>query len=189
MGGGINRHLAGFTRPKNLAYIRQKIANDPLWSSIVDLPRKWFWLPQQEYWLDIEGTHISGTPTIRTQIPAIYGVIADVISIDRCFSMRNRHDRQTALALCDYLDLYVDPHIKNFMYEKNTGKLLIVDTEHFPTIVGLKEKIYFSNYTQWYGFLMRKCAKDMLFSSNARLSDLAMQPSALALPSACKSNV
>lgn len=184
MGGGINRHLSGFTRPKNLAYIRQKIADDPQWSTLVDLPRKWFWLPNDQRWFDIEGNNIVGTTKqLRTQIPGVYGIIADVIAIDHNFTIRDKHDRKTALALCTFLDLYVDPHIQNFMYEQKTGKILIVDTEHFPTIVGLKEKVHFTNYTQWYGYLMRKCAKDMLFSSEARLQRVGMQPSALALPS------
>lgn len=182
MGGGINRHLSGFTRPKNLAYIRKKIEADPRWSTLVDFPCKWFWLPQQEYWFDIQGYNIGDTDYLRTEIPAIYGIIADVISIDHSFTIREKHDRQTALALCTYLDLYVDPHIQNFLYEKNTGKILIIDTEHFPTMVGLKEKVDFDNYAQWYTYLMKKCAKDMLFSSEARLRRMAMQPSALALP-------
>jgi hypothetical protein len=46
------------------------------------------------------------------------------------------------------------------MIEKNSGKIIIVDTEHFPSFVGLKEEITFNNYTEWYLYLAGKCFKN-----------------------------
>jgi hypothetical protein len=51
------------------------------------------------------------------------------------------------------------------MIENNTNKIVIIDTEHFPTTVGIKEKVYFNNYFEWFSFLAGKCAKDWFFRS------------------------
>ena len=53
--------------------------------------------------------------------------------------------------------------VKNFMIENKTGKLVAMDTEHFLTIVGIKEKIQFKNYLEWFIYLATKCAKDWFF--------------------------
>jgi len=58
------------------------------------------------------------------------------------------------------------------MLEKETGKIAIVDTEHFPTLVGFnKENLGFKGYWDWYWSLIKKCSKDVLFRSRSdRLS-------------------
>lgn len=53
MGGGINRHLAGFTRIRNLEEIKKRVEEDPYWDDIIDIPRKWFWLPDQPRWIAV----------------------------------------------------------------------------------------------------------------------------------------
>ena len=54
---GVNRHLTGFTRLKNLDVIHKKISSDPEWTSQITTPRKWFWLPKKSSWMRITGEH------------------------------------------------------------------------------------------------------------------------------------
>lgn len=46
------------------------------------------------------------------------------------------------------------------MIEKDSGKMVIIDTEHFPTMIGLKEPLEFEVYSEWYVKLSIKCLKD-----------------------------
>lgn len=172
MGGGVNRHLSGFTRIKNLMYIKQRIASDPQWSNLVDVPRKWFWLPDTtSNWLEIMGTNIGGKQALHTHIPGIYAIVADAIDAERTFSSLKKGDLDKALGLTNFLHANLDLHITNFMVEKETKKIVIIDTEHFPTMVGLKEPKTFSSYLSWYTMLMGKCAEDMLFSTKQMRRD------------------
>jgi len=163
LGGGINRHLAGLTRIKNLQTIKQKLALHPQWATLIDVPRKWYWAPSESHWLDITGTNIGGLKTVHTKIPSTYCIVADEIESDESFNLFNNEQTTLALNICNYLDLWIDPHINNFMIEKNTNKIVIVDTEHFPSVVGIKEKVSFDSYTSWILYLMGKCAKDWFF--------------------------
>lgn len=50
------------------------------------------------------------------------------------------------------------------MIEKGTKKLVIVDTEHFPTVVGFRKRPpKCKNYTSWYLQLSSKCGKETFF--------------------------
>ena len=69
------------------------------------------------------------------------------------------------MRLCNYLDLVIDPHIDNFLIERNTGKIAIVDTEHFLSVVGMKKKKKFTGYFSWGLHLAMKCAKEMFFKN------------------------
>lgn len=178
MGGGVNRHLCGFTRIKNLHVINERLAQSTYWSERVVTPRKWFWIPKKPEWLEISGKNIGPEKNIITQIPAIYGIVADAIDCGEKLSIHNREHTELSLSLCNYLDLWIDPHIPNFMFERNTGKIAIVDTEHFPTMVGLKETPQFSNYTEYYSYLINKCGKDMIFCTKKDLLALQEAPSA-----------
>lgn len=177
MGGGVNRHLSGFTRIKNLHVVNERLSQSPYWSDQVTTPRKWFWIPKKAEWLEIVGKNIGPEKTIVTQIPAVYGIVADAINCGEQFSLHNPEHTKTALDLCNYLDLWIDPHIPNFMFEKNTGKIAIVDTEHFPTVVGLKETPQFENYTDWYLYLINKCGHNMIFCTKRDLLALQDAPS------------
>lgn len=176
MGGGVNRHLSGFTRLKNLGYIRAQLAQNEQWQRIVDTPRKWFWLPQDPAWLTITGFHIGGKQEQRTRIPGIYAIVADAIEQERTFSSFNHHDMKTALELSTLLESHLDLHISNFMIEKNSQKIVIIDTEHFPTMVGLKEKWTPTSYISWFAGLIGKCAKDMLFCTKKELRMAQQHP-------------
>lgn len=156
MGGGINRHISGFTRLKNREYIIAQLAQSP-WHDQVEIPRKWHWIPKECKWIEIKGLHIGDKEEQITQFPATYGIIADAIEMERGLSLFNSKDKKMALELCNFLNLWIDPHMKNFMIEKHTKKFAIVDTEHFPSFVGLREKINFDSYSNWYFHLAGKC--------------------------------
>lgn len=177
MGGGVNRHLSGFTRIKNLHVINARLAQSAYWSDRVVTPRKWFWMPEKAEWLEIIGKNIGPEKTIATEIPAVYGIVADAIDCDSTLSMHNKEHTKISLDLSNYLELWIDPHIPNFMFEKNTSKIAIVDTEHFPTMVGLKEIPHFDNYTSYYMYLIDKCGHNMIFCTKKDLLALQNQPS------------
>jgi hypothetical protein len=167
MGGGINRHLSGFTRLKNRAYIAQRLAPDPTWSSLVDVPRKWSYIPEKFPFIDITSKNLGACHEKHIQIPGTYVLIADAIEADETSTLLE--DSSLAIALCNYLNMQIDPHKKNFMIEKGTNKLLIVDTEHLPTMMGFEEQITLTGYVSWYGDVLKKCGKNMLFSTKDEL--------------------
>lgn len=161
MGGGTNRHLTGFTRLRNRELVLEKIKQNDRWANFVDIPNKWFWIPPESKLIAITGTNVGKQPQQRIEIPSIYCIIADAIDADQKFTLSNPQDRTLALQLCNDLEILIDPHIKNFMIEKKTKKLVIVDTEHFPTVVGLKTDKPFRSYTQWYFHLVSKFTGDL----------------------------
>lgn len=163
MGGGINRHVAGLTRIKNLNIINEKIQSLPDWKDLISTPRKWYWLPKNPSWINIYGKNIGGQKEMQTKVPAIFGIVADYIENNGSLSLANPAHRKTALKLCNDLGMLIDPHIQNFFIEKNTNKLVIVDTEHFPSVVGFKEEKRFNNYLEWYLRLMGICSKNLYF--------------------------
>lgn len=182
MGGGINRHLSGFTRIKNVEEIQKKIDGDPFWAARIDTPRKWFWLPKKSHWIELRGTNIGpeGEPT--TKLPATYGIIADEIKSDKTLSLRKGADRETALEFAHYVGNRVDAHVDNFMREKVSGKIVLVDTEHFPTMIGLKEPMYYEDYTSWYKQLINKCLKDTFLRHKKLRRELQWYPQRELLP-------
>ncbi len=163
MGGGINRHLAGFTRVKNQENVKKKLADSPYWSSMIDVPRKWYWLPEKSPWLTLKGENIGTHKEQSTQIPATYAIIADAIDAQRELELNNIQDTNLALDLCNYLEHAIDAHINNFVVEKKTGKIVIIDTEHFPSVIGIKEKVHVDSYLDWYTFMIKKCGNDWFF--------------------------
>lgn len=163
MGGGVNRHVAGLTRIKNLNIIKNKIASLDRWKNNISMPRKWYWLPKNPSWITIEGKNIGDKKEMQTKIPATFGIIADYIENNGSLSLTNPRHRKIALTLCNDLGMLIDPHIQNFFIEKHSNKLVIVDTEHFPTVVGFKNEKRFSNYLEWYLRLAGICAKNLYF--------------------------
>lgn len=156
MGGGVNRHLTGFTRIKNREIIVNKLAESP-WAGQVDMPRKWHFIPKGTRWIEIDGINIGAKSHQKIQFPGTYCIIADAIDAERNLSLLDERDKKLALEICNYLNLWIDPHMKNFMFEKGTHKFIIVDTEHFPSAVGLHEKVNFDSYSNWYLHLAGKC--------------------------------
>ncbi len=157
MGGGTNRHLSGFTRIANLEKIKERIAESPEWSTIMDTPRKWFWLPENPTWITLEGTNIGNKGPCSCTLPAVYGIIADAIDAERVLALNNKEDCKFGLKFANYIGNRMDAHVDNLLVEKGTGKIVIIDTEHFPTMVGLKEPMVFNDYKSWYLQLSGKC--------------------------------
>ncbi len=176
MGGGINRHLSGFTRIRNLEEIKKKVDEDPYWADIIDVPRKWFWLPDKPRWISITSKHIGPLSENHTEIPATYGIIADEIVSDKTFSLLNKIDRDTVLEFAHYVGNRVDAHVENFMIEKDSGKMVIIDTEHFPTMIGLKEPLEFEVYSEWYVKLSIKCLRDTFLRDKQTRRSLQTHP-------------
>jgi hypothetical protein len=160
MGGGINRYMSGFTRVKNLEIIRCHIKSDPYWSEHIDTPRKWFWQPVNNRWFTIEGKNIGACDYQKISLPSVYAIVCDEIKSDGSLRLINKANRRLGIQLSQFLGNRVDPHIDNFMIEYDTKKIVLVDTEHFPTMVGLKDKLAFDSYFSWYCKLTRKFLKD-----------------------------
>ncbi|MGE0206922.1 MAG: hypothetical protein AB7R69_03685 [Candidatus Babeliales bacterium] len=150
LGNGITRHLSGFTRIKNLERLREKVQQNSYWKDKIAFPRKWFWLPRNPRWLTITGKNMGPEETRTTDIPAVYALICDYIDVKRMFSLKSDHDRMTAMSLSNYLQQDIDPHINNYAVEKGTQKIIPIDTEHFPTMVGYDNPPLCKSYLQWY---------------------------------------
>lgn len=164
MGGGIMRHLTGFTRIKNLEDINKLLSTDPYWSQIIDTPRKWHWLPAHSRWFEVVGNNIgtSGS-TLKIELPSVYAIIADEIVIDKKKTLLNQRHALRCMRLCQFTDYRIDPHIQNFHIERDTGKLVLIDTENFRILVGLREKFAVDSYVAWYLNLGKKYMNDKFF--------------------------
>lgn len=179
MSGGVNRHMTGLTRIKNLDFIRNHIENSPRWSAIMDLPRKWFWLPKNEQWIEISGRNIGPNGTCHTVVPGTYAVIADAIEADQKLSVFNSYAYSgLTMEFCSSLHLALDAHLDNFMVEKSTGKMVIIDTEHFPTVVGFKTTYPqgFNSYYAWYGNLGKKFISECFFRTKSARKKAQLTP-------------
>jgi hypothetical protein len=163
--GGCLRHLAGFTRIKNAQEIKIRCQSSSYWSQRVIVPRKWFWLPKKPTWINIIGVNVGGKQEQKISIPKIYGIIADAIEHDS----KIRPSDAECLKLSTFLDYIVDPHSVNFVIEKNTNKIAAIDTEHFPTMVGVTQKIKPApDYISWYTRLAKKYVKDFFMFKDER---------------------
>ena len=165
MGGGIMRHLTGFTRIKNLHSIQKDIASDPYWSQIIDTPRKWHWLPKNNRWLEVLGKNIGNHETLKTTLPSIYAIVADEIKIDKKKTIFNQTHALRCMQFCQFTNYHVDPHIQNFRIERGTGKMVLIDTENFRALVGLRDRFVVDSYIEWYLRLGKKYLKDRFFRS------------------------
>jgi hypothetical protein len=163
--GGIGRHLLGFTRIKNLHNIREKILGSPEWSKRIEFPRKWHWIPKDPKNIRIVGTNFDKNNTkLETVIPGTYCIIADCIKLkDTTFSIFDKKAREECMSLCNFLDVCIDPHIDNFLLEEESDKIVLIDTENFRTIVGLKGKQEFSGYVSWIYNVAVKAINDIFF--------------------------
>ncbi len=176
MGSGVSRHLTGFTRIKNREIVLRELAKNPQLANQVEIPNKWFWIPTNSRMITIRGDNFADR-SLESTIPGTYVIVADCIEPERPFSLSSPQDRSRSLTLCNKMNLMIDPHIKNFMIDKRTHSLVIVDTEHFPTATGLYSKGPFKSYLHWYFHLTSKCIKDVLFlTKRERLARQRMNP-------------
>jgi len=167
MTGGMSRFFAGFTRIKNKMSIANIVSESPRWHNWITLPRKWFWMPDDGTWITIHGHHVRGHGSHDAiDVPSTYAVISDAIETDHKRAMFTSANRKMALDITKDIGYNrLDPHIDNFVIEKYTNKIAIIDTEHFASITGIQEPMQFSNYTSWYLKLSRKCLKDIWLQS------------------------
>lgn len=163
MGGGISRYLVGLTRIKNLEYIKYRISQSPYWSEKVDTIRKWFWMPKKSRWFELVGYNVGGIAKQRTILPSVYATISDHVDAERVFSPSNEDDRRTIISLTTWLDERLDPNIPNYMIEKETKKLVFVDSEHFPTNLGMRKRLGYTSHLTWYSRLVHKYLKENYF--------------------------
>lgn len=170
---GSLRHLSGFTRIKNLIHAKKALSKDAQYRYSLDFPRKWFWQPTTQPWLEIEwkDTYNQNFETIK--IPSIYGIIADFIKPDNKIMKEEVHTlRQISVDVANFLHYTIDPHVDNFMPEHNSNKIVIIDTEHFPTIAGLDTTMNANGYIQWYFELIGKFLnRQFLRTKQARIID------------------
>jgi hypothetical protein len=165
MSGGMNRHIAGLTRIRNLELIQQQIASNPRWKDKIIMPRKWYWLPKNPQWMQIDGHNIGNEKDISTLMPGTYAIIADVLDTQEDAPLLSLQKRsELVMELCMDLQLFVDPHGDNFILKYNPilndYTVSIVDTEHFPSLVGLKEQPFFNNHLEYYVYLGAKYFQD-----------------------------
>jgi hypothetical protein len=166
MAGGSNRHMTGLTRIPNLHKACSNIQANPKWKDCVKTPRKWFWLPKNNVSFYIKGTNIGvDKKSFTTQLPSVYAIIADAIDTNQPLPISEKEKNKLVLQLCNDLNLIVDPHEDNFVVtiDPVTKKLIItiVDTEHFPTIVGIRNKQSFTGYVDFYLSLAYKAFNDI----------------------------
>ena len=169
MGGGMNRYLAGFTRIANRNEIDKRIQSNRYWRNVLDTPRKWFWCPHDSRTIDIVGKHIGDQPQ-HVRLPAMYAIICDEIRSDHGFSLLSKRDRRMTVAISQFVGIGVDPHINNFMIEKGTNKIVIIDTEHFPTLIGIKDDFQINDFITYYsGLFFRFMRKKLTYDKKSRL--------------------
>ena len=165
MSGGMNRHVAGLTRVKNLELVNNQIKEHARWNSCITTPRKWYWLPKKPRWIQIKGWNIGGKKELSTIMPSVYAIVADAINTKEDAPLLSSQEKsELIMELCMDLHLFVDPHADNFVIKHNkeldTYHISIVDTEHFPSIVGLQEEPFFNNHLEWYLYLGAKYFQD-----------------------------
>jgi hypothetical protein len=173
--GGVNRHFAGFTRIKNKEYINNWVENNEKWKGKVLVPRKWFWLPKDPKWILIEGENMrQDNEKEIIRIPGTYAIIADFFDYKECKKYKKER-KNIIMQFCNDINMHVDPHEDNFIITKNYQNpddfyLAIIDTEHFPTMVGMdaSQKITFSSHTEWLWCLALKCVQDIYFTPKSK---------------------
>lgn len=186
MSGGMNRHVAGLTRIKNLEIVNNQIENHPRWKGKITTPRKWYWLPKKPRWMRINGYNIGGKKEISTLMPSVYAIIADTIDTTEDAPLLSAQQRsELVMELAMDLRLFIDPHSDNFVFkqnkETNDYHISIVDTEHFPSIVGLKEEPFFNNHLEWFLYLGTKYFQDAFLQTknDRREAQYKINPCAL----------
>jgi hypothetical protein len=144
--GGVNRYLAGFTRIDNLERVKDhaKSLNLPM---PIDFPRKFYWLPENPRWFNVVGNNFNGQ-TYSMTLPATYAIVADYIQASKPMSEMRRKYRRQMFATCKACDFDLDPNTKNFKVEDSSQKFVVIDTEHFKTVVG--QEVNARNYTSLY---------------------------------------
>jgi hypothetical protein len=185
LAGGTNRHITGITRIPNLHYVQQQINSMPKWRNIVHLPRKWYWQPKNNRYITITGKNIRGGHATTT-IPSTFCVIADAIDVREYHNLSQIQRNRIIMDFCHDIKFYIDPHHDNFVVVQankiSASEMWIIDTEHFPSIVGIKKDITFKNHVNWYVYLAKKCFSDTFLRTKKQRKDIHTQINKLKMP-------
>ena len=170
---GNTRHLSGFTRIHNLEMARKALSKDAQYRYYLDFPRKWYWIPESQPYLSITWHDQYHKHEETIKLPGIYGIVCDYIETDKAIQQQEIHTlRQISVDVGNYLHNTIDSHVDNFVPEKNSNKIVIIDTEHFPTMVGLDKERSANGYIQWHIELAGKWLKTVfLRSKQKRMQD------------------
>jgi hypothetical protein len=130
-------------------------------------PRKWYWAPKNNKWIEIIGKNIGNNHELKTKFPGIFAIIADAVHDTKDCNISVQKKKELVMQLCNDVNLFIDPHFNNFMFTQNNQEpvIMIIDTEHFPSFVGLKHKIVFHNHTEWLIYLISKAFYDIYLRS------------------------
>ena len=130
--------------------------------------------------------NIGGKKEISTLMPSVYAIIADTIDTTEDAPLLSSQQRsELVMELAMDLRLFIDPHSDNFVFkhnkETNAYHISIVDTEHFPSIVGLKEEPFFNNHLEWFLYLGAKYFQDAFLQTknDRREAQYKINPCAL----------
>jgi len=185
MSGGANRHVTGLTRIKNKERILEKAQKFENWKSSIQIPRKWFWLPNNPKYLQLTGKNIGPHELLQTRIPAVYAIIADCVDTQQKTSLTTQEQSNIILQMSSDLDLFIDAHRDNFVFTDEIinehPKIIVLDTEHFPSIVGIKEPTSFVSYFEWYLALIKRCFFNCYLRHKKSQQTAQLQPHKLLL--------
>ncbi len=187
MSGGTTRHITGLSRILNRDRILKRIDTMPNWQGKIHIPRKWFWTPKNKPWIKITGKNIGKKKNPSISLPGTYAIVADAIDTKQKVDLPGNQQRKMIMDLCNDLNLFIDPHANNFVFNRNavTGDLhiTILDTEHFPSMVGFKKNIKFNDHVEWFFHLTGKFIKDAYFRTKdeRRAAQIDFHELALAL--------
>jgi len=172
---GNMRHLSGFTRIHNLEIAKKALSKDPQYRYYLDFPRKWYWIPESQPYLTIDWHDECNDHHETIKLPGIYGIVCDYIETDKKIQQQEIHTlRQISVDVGTYLHNIIDSHVDNFVPEKDSNKIVIIDTEHFPTMVGLDKEMSANGYIQWHLELAGKYVKIAFFRpKQKRIKDQA----------------
>ena len=81
-----------------------------------------------------------------------------------------------SLKFAHYIGDRLDAHVDNLVVEKNTGKIVLIDTEHFPTMIGLKEPMNYNTYGSWFLQLSGKCFRANFMRSKKIRRNMQLHP-------------
>lgn len=183
MSGGGNRYLAGFLRLKNLEQARQ-IASTVELPMVLDFPRKWYWLPTHNQTMTVMGRGFGSAKddSYSMQLPSVYAIVADWIETDVPLSyMRTKH-RVDILNICHKFNFEIDPNIKNYRIEKGTNKLVLIDTEHYRSLLALNANIPTNSYVTMHLYVAGHALGKGLGSAKPRKIALNKAVPATAVP-------
>jgi len=163
MNGGVSNHMIGFSRIKNLEFIKNKIVQDSELKERLSTPRKWFLLPKQNRWLEISNDDGQSVKQIL-KIPDTYCIVSDFVEGERA-SFFNSNHRDICMAISNEFKNRIDANPKNFLFESRTGKVAIIDTENFLVMTGT-QKGTFPSYLSWVASLTTKAITSVLGFNN-----------------------